>query len=257
VFRYYPYVAGDYLPKGAVLFQITDDANEAGRAPVGTSVLADPGRSCAVLADELSQSDRAEPTRPSLPEPTAGEKITADNLYHAIQKVRPADSIIVQESLSTLKLLRQRLPTSHPRSFFSMASGVLGYGLPASVGVALAERDAGTHRKVINIVGDGAANYVIQALWTAVQHELPILFVIPRNGAYNILKAFANLLETPGVPGLDLPGIDFVSLAAGYGLNAERVTDPKALTDALQRGLKATGPHLIEVGIDPTVPPLI
>jgi benzoylformate decarboxylase len=257
VFRYYPYVAGEYLPEGAVLFQITDDPNEAGRAPVGTSILADPGRSCAVLADELSQSDRAEPTRPSLPAPKSGEKITADELYHAIQTVRPSDSIIVQESLSTLKLLRQRLPTAHPRSFFSMASGVLGYGLPASVGVALAERDAGTNRKVINIVGDGAANYVIQALWTAVQHDLPILFVIPRNGAYNILKAFANLLETPGVPGLDLPGIDFVSLAAGYGLNAERVTDPKALLDTLRRGLRATGPHLIEVGIDPTVPPLI
>jgi benzoylformate decarboxylase len=258
VFRYYPYVAGEYLPAGARLFHITDDPNEAGRAPVGESVLADPGRACAVLADAVEASDRSPPpARPALAPPQAGPVITADRLYHAIDQARPDDSIIVQESLSTLKTLRQRIPTSQPRSFFSMSSGVLGYGLPAAVGVALAERDKGTHRKVIDFVGDGAANYVIQALWTAVQHELPILFIISRNGAYNILKAFAHQLDTPGVPGLDLPGLDFVSLAKGYGLSAERVWDPGNLPTALRNGMLLKVPHLIEVEIDPTVPPLI
>jgi benzoylformate decarboxylase len=186
-----------------------------------------------------------------------GSKITADFLYHAINQARPDDSVLVQESLSTLKALRQRLPTGRSRSFYSMSSGVLGYGLPAAVGVALAERDKGSGRKVVDIVGDGAANYVIQALWTAVQHELPILFVIPRNGAYNILKSFARQLDTPNVPGLDLPGLDFVSLAAGYGCAAERVSDHGSLSDALRRGMSSGGPHLIEVEIDPAVPALI
>jgi benzoylformate decarboxylase len=154
-------------------------------------------------------------------------------------------------------MLRQRLPTNRSRSFFSMSSGVLGYGLPAAVGVALAERDKGGDRKIVCIVGDGAANYVIQALWTAAQHKLPILFVIPRNGAYNILKSFAHLLETPGVPGLDLPGLNFVSLAAGYGVIAERVSDPALLASALRCGMASETPHLIEVEIDPAVPPLI
>jgi benzoylformate decarboxylase len=64
-------------------------------------------------------------------------------------------------------------------------------------------------------------------------------------------------LDTPGVPGLDLPGLDFVSLAAGYGCSGERVSEHDALSDALRRGMSARGPHLIEVEIDPTVPPLI
>ena len=115
----------------------------------------------------------------------------------------------------------------------------------------------GGHRKVIDIVGDGAANYVIQALWTAAQHQLAILFIVPRNGAYNILKAFAHQLDTPGVPGLDLPGIDFVSLAKGYGVAAERISKPSNLADALRQGMASTVPHLIEVEIDPTVPALI
>ncbi len=258
VFRYYPYVAGDYLPPGSRLFHITDDPNEAGRAPVGESILADPGRACAVLADHLPRSDRSSPlARAKLKPPVPETVITADFLYHAIDEVRSEDSILVQESLSTLKMLRQRLPTSRSRSFFSMSSGVLGYGLPAAVGVALAERDKGTHRKVIDIVGDGAANYVIQALWTAAQHKLPILFVIPRNGAYNILKAFAHQLDTPGVPGLDLPDIDFVSLAKGYGLTAERISATADLAKALGHGMTSDKPHLIEVEIDPAVPSLI
>ena len=137
-----------------------------------------------------------------------------------------------------------------------MSSGVLGYGLPAAIGVALAERDLATGRKVICIVGDGAANYVIQSIWTAVQQQLPILFIIPRNGAYNILKSFAELLATRNVPGLDIPGLDFVALAQGYGCSAQRVTQPDELERVVTDGMQRDHPHLIEVEIDPAVPPL-
>ncbi len=72
---------------------------------------------------------------PQSPEPPVGEIVTADYLYYLVEKLRPKDSVIAQESLSTLAQLRNRIPTTEPRSFFSMFSGVLGYGLPAAVGV--------------------------------------------------------------------------------------------------------------------------
>jgi benzoylformate decarboxylase len=258
VFRYYPYVPGEYLPDGAELFHITDDPSEAARAPVGTAILADPGRSCAILAEAVPQSKRTVPAvRMTLVPTQIDGRITAEWLYHTIQTVRPPDSVIVAESLSTARQLRQQIPTDQPTSFFSMSSGVLGYGLAAAVGVALAERDEGTHRKVICIVGDGAANYVIQSIWTATQHNLPILFIVVRNGAYNILKSFADLLQTPGVPGLDLPGLDFLGLATGYGCTSERVTSADSLHEVIKRGMDTDRPHLVEVSIDATVPPLI
>ena len=259
VFRYYPYVPGEFLPRGTSLFHLTDSPDEAGRAPVGTSILTDAGAACRVLAEMVGKTGRTPPPAPApLPVPeNKGTVATPDYLYHVIDKLRPKDAVIVQESLSTLKLLHQRIPTSEPRSFYSMSSGVLGYGLPAAVGVAFAERDLKSGRKVVAIIGDGAANYVIQGLWTAAQHELDILYVVPRNGAYNILKAFANMLDTPGVPGLDLPGLDFVALAQGYGCSAERVTDPNAIEASIQAGMARKGPHLIEVAVDPTVPSLI
>lgn len=259
VFRYYPFVDGDFLPEGMQLFHISDDASETARAPVGTGILADPARACAVLAQSLEAPRRPMPKpRPASPAPYRGETIaTPDYLYHLIERTRPRESVIVQESMSSLTALHERIRIDTPASFFSMASGVLGYGLPASVGAALAERDKGTRRKVIAIIGDGAANYVIQALWTAQRERLDILFVIVKNGAYNILKALANFLDTPGVPGLDLPGIDFAALARGYGCAADKVEDPSALEEALRAAMTARGPLLLEVAVDPAVPKLI
>jgi benzoylformate decarboxylase len=257
VFRYYPYVPGNYLPEATRLIQIVADPEEASRAPVGDAILTDPAKACAVLADLLPQTDRSFPApRPEPAKPEPGKGITADELFHVLGGLRPANSIIVQESLSNLKMLRSRLPTKTTRSFFSMTSGVLGYGLPAAIGVALAQRDAGADRKVIGIVGDGAAQYVIQGLWTAAQLDLPILYIVVRNVEYAILKSFAEQLKTPKVRGLDLPGIDCVKLAEGYGCTAERIDDLAALAGALTQGLKRTSPHLIEVIVDPKVPSL-
>ena len=135
VFRYYPFVPGKIIPAGSKLFQITDNPTDNATAWIGDAFFADPARAAAILAEAVGPSSRPKPApRPALPEPKAGSIITADFLYHLVEKVRPADSLIAQESLSTLKQLRQRIPTVRPRSFFSMSSGVLGYGLPAAVG---------------------------------------------------------------------------------------------------------------------------
>ncbi|EAB8791735.1 benzoylformate decarboxylase, partial [Salmonella enterica subsp. enterica] len=82
---------------------------------------------------------------------------------------------------------------------YTFASGSLGWTLPASAGIALGERDSGRNRPVAAIIGDGSMQYSVQGLWTAAQHQLPILFVIPENRQYGILKSFAVLEDTPGV----------------------------------------------------------
>ncbi|MDB5909172.1 MAG: uncharacterized protein JWP34_3286 [Massilia sp.] len=258
VFRYYPYILDEYLPECTRLIHISDNPEETARAPVGDSVLTDPAGACRVLADLVAQSGRAAPPPRQPPgPPKAGPRISADSLFHELAQLRPPDSIIVQESSSNVKDLRNRLPTSRSRSFFAASSGVLGYGLPAAVGVALFERDQCSGRKVICLLGDGAAQYVIQGLWNAAQLALPILFIVLRNGEYAILKSFAMLEKAPAVPGLDLPGIDCVHLAEGYGVAASRVDQPATLAAALRDGLARSEPYLLEVLIDPAVPPLI
>lgn len=258
VFRYYPWSRGEYLPKGTRLIQITDSSEEIARAVAGDGILCDPARACATLVELLPKATRKapEPRRP-LPAPEVKEKITADYVYYTVAKLRPKNSVITQESLSSLGPLKDRLPTSEPRSFFSMFSGVLGYGLPAACGVALAERDLGTNRKVISLQGDGATQYTIQAFWNAAQRKLPILFIIFRNHEYCILKSFSEYLVAPNVPGFDLPGIDTVQLAKGYGCDGDYVSKPAELEAAIEKGIAVKGPYVLQVEVDATVPVLL
>lgn len=144
-----------------------------------------------------------------------------------------------------------------PDSFYTAASGSLGWTLPASVGVALAEQEKGNPRPVVVAIGDGSFQYSIQGLWTAVQHQLPILFIVPCNAQYSILKAFAVLEETPNVPGLDIPGLDFTSLAKGYGATGAHAETLEAIQEECKKALTRKGPTVLSVPISHTVPPLL
>jgi benzoylformate decarboxylase len=258
VFRYYPYVAGEILPKGAQLFHVSDDPRECAKAPVGTSVLADPGYACEVLMNAIEA--RAKSTAPKKTDHKTvkmGKLITPEFLFSVINQVKPAESLIVEESPSTNSEQGEQIKISESLSFLSMCSGVLGFGLAGAVGAAIAEKELKTNRKVIAIIGDGSANYVIQSLYTAAQLKTPVCFIILKNSSYNILKAFSKQQEAPGVPGLDIPGIDFVSIARGYGVEATGVSDPEKLREHLVSALSSDQPFLLEVTVDPKVPELL
>ncbi|MFF0466525.1 benzoylformate decarboxylase [Micromonospora zamorensis] len=258
VFRYYPYVPGTHLPEGARLLHVTDDPDEAARAPVGDSLLGDPGLTLAALVERVPTADRQPPPRrdaPAPPEVTA--PLSADALFAGLAAHWPADGVLVQESPSNLSALRRQLKIRRPASYFTMASGGLGYGLPAAIGVALAERDTGRGRPVVAVIGDGSFHYSVQALWTAARLALPVVVVVPVNQQYAILKAFAELKDTPGVPGLDLPGLDIIAIAAGYGCATEVVETPDQLGTALAAGLRADRPTVLAVPISTDVPSIL
>lgn len=258
VFRYYPHVPGDYLPAGTRLLHVTDDPEESARAPVGDSLLADPGLALAALVDLLPQADRPPPPpRPEPGPPDVGPPPSADALFAALARHWPPDGVLVQESPSNLAALRRRLRITRPASYFTMASGGLGFGLPAAVGIALGERDTGRGRPVVAVIGDGSLHYSVQALWTAARLRLPLPVVVPVNQQYAILKAFAALKHTPGVPALDLPGLDVTAVARGYGCAAEVVEEPDGLSDALRAALAADRPTVLPVPISTDVPPLL
>ena len=183
--------------------------------------------------------------------------LTAAQVFEALNGIRPANAILVDESPSNLAELHECWPITEPASFFAAASGVLGFGVPASVGIALAERETGRNRPVIAIIGDGSFQYSVQSLWTAAQHHLPILFIVLRNSEYAILKSFAMLEETPDVPGLDLPGLDIVAIAKGFGCDAVRLDDLDAIKSAAAKAWTKSVPTVLEIPISPQVPPLI
>jgi benzoylformate decarboxylase len=269
VFRYYPYVPGSYLPEGLRLLHISDDPAETARAPVGDSLLGDAVISLDQLKNLLKRrtsaaakppqkvAHRMAPYAASAGQPSKDGRLTAAEVFAALNEVRPAGTVLVEESPSNLGDLHQAWPITEPDTFYTCASGGLGFGLPAAVGIALGERDSGRRRPVVAMMGDGSFQYSIQSIWNAAQLALPLLIVVLRNEEYCILKSFAVLEQAPGVPGLDLPGLDIVSLARGYGCDAVYASDIAGIKQAAGEAWRKQKPTVLEIPISPQVPPLI
>jgi benzoylformate decarboxylase len=144
------------------------------------------------------------------------------------------------------------MPMPGADSFYTMASGGLGHSLPAAVGIALGRPDVRT----VCLVGDGSAMYSIQALWTAAQRKLPLTVVVINNGGYGAMRSFSQVMQVRNVPGLDMPGLDFVKIAEGMGCEAVQVTTSSDLAGALKHALASKGTSLVEVVVDSAVPVL-
>jgi len=233
------------------LFQITDDPTAAAVSPLGTSIVATVKPALTMLIDLLPEAKRAMPVRRVLPPaPAAADPIPVDFLLHALSAAMPADAALVEEAPSHRPAMQKFMPMRGQDSFYTMASGGLGYSLPASVGIALARPDTRT----VCLIGDGSAMYSIQALWTAAQRKLPLTVVVINNAGYGAMRSFSQVMQVRNVPGLDLPGIDFVKIAQGLGCDAVRVSKASELAPALKRGLAHDGVCLIEVVVDSAVP---
>jgi len=138
----------------------------------------------------------------------------------------------------------------------------IGYGAPAAVGAALANRRHG--RLTVNIQCDGDLNYAPAVLWTAAHHRIPILNIMHNNRAYHQelmfltdMAARANRgIDTARIgTGIDDPNIDYATLAKAYGVfSIGPISDPKELAPAIKRAIevvKRGEPALVDVITQP------
>jgi len=264
VFRYYPYVEGDYLPPGADLLQIVSDPADAGAAAVGDSLLGDAKLALEALIQLVPKSKARSLPAPlrvasKLPSPP-NDPLTAREAFAALSELRPDNAILVNESASNAEDVIRSWPTVQQESYFSFASGGLGWGAPAAVGIALAQKKTGRGRPVVAFIGDGSLQYSIQCLYSAAQLKLKVIFIIPWNQEYGILKEFAALENTPNVPALDIPGLDIVSAAKGFGCASVLTKTKEEIKKAFGAALSADGPTVIVIPIAhedrPLVPPI-
>ncbi|HTU98623.1 MAG TPA: benzoylformate decarboxylase [Solirubrobacteraceae bacterium] len=250
VFPYYPYLPGPLLGETTQLVAITSDPGEAARAPMGEAIVGDVALALERLAALVPDGTREAPeARPDLGEPPAADppdRLSGSQAMAALADAFPEDGIIVLESPSCTLSLRNRLRISSPGSYYFCASGGLGFGIAAAVGVQLAQ----PARPVVCVLGEGSAQYGITALWSALAYKAPVTFLVLRNDEYMILKWFAMLEQVTGAPGLDLPGLDVAAVARGYGVPAEEVTGREELTEALRASVAADdGPRVIQVPV--------
>jgi benzoylformate decarboxylase len=243
VFTYHVEGFGPHIPEGAALIQLTDDSSAAAWAATGVSIVTHLKSGIQALLAGPQPRTRISPQLAPHPPRLGGEKLTDRYLLQQIASLRPAGSIIVEEAPSSRGPMHDHLPILERDTFYTCASGGLGHGLPAAVGIALARPD----KRVIAVLGDGSSLYSIQGLWSAAQLGLPIAFVIIKNGRYEALHEFGRHFDLHYLPGTQLPALDFCGLAQAQGVQAMRVERPAKLDAALAAAFKSDKAMLVEV----------
>jgi acetolactate synthase-1/2/3 large subunit len=222
--------------------------------PPGTELhlLAAPGEDAALaleaLAGELAASaDAPAPSSLDLGAPTG--ELEPGNLAAALATTLPDGAIVADEGNTGGLFFGPCTAGGPAHDWLTLTGGAIGIGMPLAVGAAVAAPD----RPVLNLQADGSAMYTPSALWTMAREGLDVTTVIVDNGSYAILNMELSRVGA-GEPGprarslLDLhdPSLDFVALATGMGVPAERATTGEELVAALQRAYAEPGPHLID-----------
>jgi benzoylformate decarboxylase len=186
--------------------------------------------------------------------------IPAAVLMQTIADTVPAETIIVDESITSGATLRDFLVRKTADSFYGMRGGGLGWGLPATIGVKLAK----PARPVLGIIGDGSTLYVNQALWTAAHYRIPVVWLICNNAQYMILKRRLHAYGGAAAKaetyiGLDMmdPEVDFLALARAMGVHGVRADTTDAVSKALGEAMSRNGPTLIDVPVERSIRPAL
>jgi benzoylformate decarboxylase len=179
--------------------------------------------------------------------------MTPLGLMGALAEVLPPDVAVIEEAVTTTNTTFERLGVlKNTTGYFGHRGWALGWGLGVSIGAKL----AWPNRPVLALLGEGAAAYGMQGLWSAARYKIPVVFVICNNAQYQILKLCGRSLSLPRAEqqkfeGVDLvgPELDYLPLAKGFGVEAHRITEPAELAERVSAAFKGDKPVLFDVPI--------
>jgi benzoylformate decarboxylase len=234
---------------------ISDDPAEVHRSRCRVAVLGPVAPTCRALAAELADRVDAEPPRgirrPAPPPPPAdGEPLRAGHVLAVLAEHLPPDVVLLEEAPSSRPELLERIPTRSPLGFVSTANGSLGFGLSGATGLRLGLPD----RPVVAVVGDGAALYGIQGVWSAAHYGIGVLLVVISNGSYAVMDAQARA-RGASHPWPQFTGVDIAGIARSLCCPAVRIASYEELEVVLAGALATLSerrePLLVEAVVAP------
>ncbi|HKX33018.1 MAG TPA: thiamine pyrophosphate-binding protein [Blastocatellia bacterium] len=264
------------IPQSARVIHTSLDGAEIGRNyPVDVSMLANVNMTAAAVLSELKRrqlpKDVIESRRRRIQEYTQQRRQKLEEQARRVWNNQPISSarlsMELNRRLDPNAIVVVELPTEEQlacsylefdedgpgRRLLTCSGGCLGWGVAAAIGAKIAEPG----RQVVALVGDGSFQFGVQALWSAARYEVPVGVVIWNNNGYQANRHFLHLYGGRAAAtgryvsaSLDSPEIDHVSIAKGYGVEAERVTHPDQLASAFDRCFRATAggrPYLLDV----------
>jgi acetolactate synthase-1/2/3 large subunit len=239
-------------PRGFV--HIDADPDVPGRALRGAPTLAVVGDVGSTLRSVLAGLPPSNHVARDLPRPhisrvsQRGEgRVRPEALMDAIQEwvVDRSDATLLSESGNSFLWTTHRLRFSEPHRYrVSTGVGAMGHAAAGVVGAALA-----TGRKAVAVVGDGAL-LMTNEINSAVKFNAPAVWLVLNDARYGMC---AQGMESLGLTAdAEIPQVDFASFARAQGACATRVDHETELDGALAEAMRANGPFVVDVRIDPT-----
>ena len=192
--------------------------------------------------------------------------IMPQSVIESIDKATKGGAILVTDVGQHQMWAAQYFRHSRPRHFLTSGGmGTMGFGIPAAIGAAFARPD----RKVVAVCGDGGAQMTFEEVVVAVEHKLPVTFVVVNNGCLGMVRQWQELFYGKNYSGsiLTVKGRkpnerleqdlkydylpDFVKLAEAHGAAAYRVIDPSKLDSTIAKAVKSGVTSFIEVIVEP------
>lgn len=179
-------------------------------------------------------------------EPTPGD-LKLEQVAKALNDLLPADAILTNGAGNYTSFFHRYYEFKSYRTQLAPTCGAMGFGLPAAIGAAIADRQ----RTIVALAGDGCFMMNGQELATANQYGLKLVVLVCNNGLYGTIRMHQERHFPGRVMATTLVNPDFVALAKAYGCQAERVKETAEFRPALRRSLDHAGPSLIELVVDP------
>lgn len=188
-------------------------------------------------------------------------------VIEAIDKATKGEALMVTDVGQNQMWAAQYFRYSHPRRFLSSGGmGTMGFGIPGAIGAALARPDL----KTVAVCGDGGAQMTFEEVVVAVEHKLPVTFVVINNGCLGMVRQWqelfygknysASILTPKGrtkneyldEKSLDYDYLpDFKKLAEAHGAAAYRVIDPAKLDATIAKAIRSGKTSVVEVIVEP------
>jgi acetolactate synthase-1/2/3 large subunit len=252
----------DRFARDAAIVHADIDASELGKiVPVRVALRGDLRETLTHLLRRMAQhrdlptfggwAAQAKALGGALPaERTPNGELAATEVFDHFFAMIPSDAIVATDVGQHQMWAAQRQQATHPRNFLTSAGlGAMGFGLPAAIGAQFAHPG----RLVVAIAGDGGFQMSLAELATVRRYQLPVKILLIDNQRLGMVRQWQELFYERRYSATDLSdNPDFVALARGYGIRAERVEDPGEVRDALERLLAAPEAMLLHCACFPT-----
>ncbi len=253
-FRQYQYQDGGFVVEGTKILLITDNQELAIESVAERALVGSIPELVRAIVASVNRRIAASPVEQKSPQAdgSSGVKLDVDRVLRKLAERLDPRTIVVEECPSARPMLHRYILVRRPLGFLSAAMGGLGFAMPASLGLRMADSE----RPVLAIVGDGSSMYSIQSLWSAANYGIGVLFVVLNNGSYAVMDRLAEAAGCSNPPWPALSNLDVAGVARGFGCGAEVVETNDQLMTALDNLIptlaERTSPYLLEIRVGAT-----